>query len=281
MASPATLNPSLLENTAAAAARRQKANAKNAQNSTGPKTEAGKARSSANAVRHGLTGQRIVLEEEDRIAYFQHGWRWLQALKPVGYVEIKLAQKIIDADWRLDRAAAIEQNLFTLRTARVTSQGSQSGHNTEIALSQATAFEEDSRDSNTFSKIMLYQTRLERSLERFRKMLREEQERRLKNPPAEPVPQLEADQETLNWYREIHEHALQEKTARAAAEVQNQQPTENKEVPEMGSFFQTESVSFESVASKPFNDGDISLVQDYETLKRLVAKKLLVTSRRR
>src|SRR6266481_2901055 len=40
-------------------------NRANASHSTGPKTEAGKKRSSLNAYRHGLTGQTIILPAED------------------------------------------------------------------------------------------------------------------------------------------------------------------------------------------------------------------------
>lgn len=40
---------------------RAEINRTNAQNSTGPKTEAGKQRSSLNALRHGLTGQIVVM----------------------------------------------------------------------------------------------------------------------------------------------------------------------------------------------------------------------------
>ena len=41
------------------------ANRRNAQHSTGPKTEAGKGRASLNAWRHGLTGQVATMPHED------------------------------------------------------------------------------------------------------------------------------------------------------------------------------------------------------------------------
>ena len=44
-------------------------NRANAQHSTGPRTEAGKKRSSLNALRHGLTGHVIVMPGEDLAAY--------------------------------------------------------------------------------------------------------------------------------------------------------------------------------------------------------------------
>jgi hypothetical protein len=47
-------------------------NRANAQHSTGPRTDAGKQRSSLNALRHGLTGHVIVLPSEDQVAYETH-----------------------------------------------------------------------------------------------------------------------------------------------------------------------------------------------------------------
>ncbi len=51
---------------------RAEINRANAQHSTGPKTEAGKQRSSLNALRHGLTGQIVVMPTEDLQAYQAH-----------------------------------------------------------------------------------------------------------------------------------------------------------------------------------------------------------------
>ena len=45
------------------------ANRRNAQSSTGPRTEAGKERSSRNAVRHGLTAETVIEPLEDAEDY--------------------------------------------------------------------------------------------------------------------------------------------------------------------------------------------------------------------
>jgi hypothetical protein len=48
------------------------ANRQNSQLSTGPKTEAGKAKSSLNAVKTGLTGRTVLLPSDDAAAYEAH-----------------------------------------------------------------------------------------------------------------------------------------------------------------------------------------------------------------
>ena len=45
------------------------ANRANALRSTGPRTEAGKAASSGNALRHGFTARRVVIEGEDPVLF--------------------------------------------------------------------------------------------------------------------------------------------------------------------------------------------------------------------
>jgi hypothetical protein len=93
---------------------RAAANKANAQHSTGPRTEAGKQRSKMNALRHGLTGQTIVLPAEDHSTYQRHSQSFLDEYKPKGATETHLVQSLIDASWQLNRASSVETNLFSL-----------------------------------------------------------------------------------------------------------------------------------------------------------------------
>src|SRR6202049_5090667 len=79
-----------------------------AQKSTGPRTEAGKQRSSLNALRHGLTGQTVVLPTEDHSAYQRHSQAFLDEYRPKGATEIQLVQSLLDTSWQLNRASALE-----------------------------------------------------------------------------------------------------------------------------------------------------------------------------
>ena len=59
------------------------ANRRNAQQSTGPRTEEGKRTSSLNALRHGLTSRIVVLPTEDLAAYKTFSAEFLLDLAPL------------------------------------------------------------------------------------------------------------------------------------------------------------------------------------------------------
>src|SRR5947209_1088511 len=88
--------------------RRLAANRANAQLSTGPQTPEGKAKSSLNAVKTGLTGRTVLLPAEDTAAYEAHIARFQQEFQPVGEREIRLVQNLADTQWRLDRIPNLE-----------------------------------------------------------------------------------------------------------------------------------------------------------------------------
>jgi hypothetical protein len=90
------------------------ANRANAQLSTGPRTEQGKAKSSLNAVKTGLTGRTVLLPTEDAEAYQQHIARYLEQYKPEGDREKELTQFLADTQWRLNRIPVLEQGIYAL-----------------------------------------------------------------------------------------------------------------------------------------------------------------------
>ena len=88
------------------------ANQANAQKSTGPVTEKGKASSSRNALKHGLTSRDLAVpaDQQEEFTLFQ------QALKddihPEGPAEMLLFQQLVSAAWRLLRCDRVEAELF-------------------------------------------------------------------------------------------------------------------------------------------------------------------------
>jgi hypothetical protein len=88
------------------------ANRANAQKSTGPRTETGKAKSRYNATKHGLTGQQIVLDGEDPDAFEEMKADLFQTFDPVGPAEERLVASLAQNLWRLHRAPGWEDALL-------------------------------------------------------------------------------------------------------------------------------------------------------------------------
>ena len=90
------------------------ANRANAQKSHGPVTPEGKAKSSLNAVKTGLTGQTVLLPADDAIAYQSHLDRHFKQESPATDQEHTLVQMIADAEWRLLRIPGLEASIHAL-----------------------------------------------------------------------------------------------------------------------------------------------------------------------
>ena len=88
-------------------------NRANAQLSTGPRTPAGKLRSSLNALTHGLTGHTVLLPSEDPAAHQRHTQEFFDEYQPQGPTEKQLVQELIDTSWRLNRVPALEAEVLS------------------------------------------------------------------------------------------------------------------------------------------------------------------------
>ncbi len=88
-------------------------NRANSRHSTGPRTPAGKQRSSINALRHGLTAASAVLPSEDQAAYDTHRRSFFDEYQPATPTETQLVQEIADTAWRINRIPFLEAELFS------------------------------------------------------------------------------------------------------------------------------------------------------------------------
>ena len=91
------------------------ANRRNAQNSTGPRSEEGKQRSSRNAVRHGLTAETVIVPLEDAEDYEAFEEAVAASFDPETAVERELILRLASLLWRLRRATSIETALFQVK----------------------------------------------------------------------------------------------------------------------------------------------------------------------
>jgi hypothetical protein len=104
--------------------RQIESNRRNAQKSTGPKTENGKQRASQNAVRHGLTAETVIVLFEDSDDYRAFELAITADYEPETAVERELVLRLASLLWRLRRATSIETGLFQIQSEIVRTHAS-------------------------------------------------------------------------------------------------------------------------------------------------------------
>lgn len=182
------------------------ANRQNAQKSTGPKTAAGKAKVSANALQHGLLADRFAIAEEDRSAFEAFRSQLRAELAPVGQMEMLLAGRIATLAWRLSLAERAQTGVLYVLTCKTTRMIANTG--TPVPLfSTPEAVEEyilgrtiltDFSDSKALDRLAAYERRIERSLIATRKEFHQLQSLRQKadsdgNADVSPAHQTDPD----------------------------------------------------------------------------------------
>ena len=153
-----------------------KANRQNAQKSTGPKTDEGKAAVSQNAVKHGIFAQSVI-KGENEADYEAFHDKMVAEFKPVGPMEILLAERIVSLWWRLERAERIQNQAIDVMIERDEPSPLQKslqhwmpkdigpdtrGAGPELVLGRAII--KDYSDSRVLDRMMLYERRIENSM---------------------------------------------------------------------------------------------------------------------
>ena len=164
-----------------------KANRENAKKSTGPKTSEGKAAVSKNALKHGLFTDSVVTgETEAEYEAFQS--ELLAELAPRGVVEILLAERVVSLWWRLRRAERMQNQAIEDKIGRfVTNDTSRSCREYSLrdqgiqpddprydldGLPLGRIGNEDFAVCRIIDKMLLYERRIESSLNRAMKELK-------------------------------------------------------------------------------------------------------------
>jgi len=92
-------------------AQRLAANKQNAQHSTGPKTENGKANSSRNASTHNIYSTYLLQEGESEDLFISFRNLLINDLNPQSFLELAQADRIISIHWKLRRVQSAEYYL--------------------------------------------------------------------------------------------------------------------------------------------------------------------------
>ncbi len=139
------------------------ANRLNWQLSSGPASATGKATSSLNALKTGLTGRTVLLPSEDIAPYSAHVARceaqWMAAADP----ERSLVQALADTEWRLLRIPSLEFGIYALGRLEFAGMFADQDESVRPALIEAHIFRSFRRD---LSNLSLQEGRLRRQREK-------------------------------------------------------------------------------------------------------------------
>jgi len=143
---------------------RAEINRRNAENSTGPTSQVGKQKSALNGIKHGLTGQRMLLQPHEVEPYERMTEAFHHDYKPRTEIECRLVQHIVDCNMRLHRIAAIESNLFSI--GAVGNIREDAGHDdvTEAVIAQTRAW---LKQEDSFEKLGRYESRISRQMLKY------------------------------------------------------------------------------------------------------------------
>ena len=159
----------------------------NGSKSKGPKTDEGKARSSKNAVTHGLTANFTVLDHESQDDFQILLDAHVDRFQPADDVELELVHAMAITRWRIRRVAELETELLENKVALCQRDIEGEFDTIGDAGRAAYAFEKLADDGKAMALLIRYETSLARLYERTSKQLEELQNRPLRNEPTEPI----------------------------------------------------------------------------------------------
>jgi hypothetical protein len=157
------------------------ANQKNSKLSTGPTSGTGKAKSSLNAVKSGLTGRTVLLPGDDAALYQAHLSQFTESYAPVGDEESKLVQSLADTEWRLLRIPALEMGIYAVGRLEFAGLFANEDEAVRKHLIEAQVFLAYQRQLNNLS---IQESRLRRQRDKDTATLRELQENRKRRAKA-------------------------------------------------------------------------------------------------
>ena len=201
------------------------ANEKNAQLSSGPTSDTGKAKSSLNAVKTGLTGRTVLLPGDDAGYYEAHVADFFKRWDPTTDDERNLVQSLADTDWRLLRIPALEMGVYALGRMEFAAEFPKEDEAVRKHLVEAKIFLTYRKDLNNLS---IQESRLRR--------------------------QREKDTEALKQLKEQHEQeskARLSKAARQYIEAVKEKANDDFDLGQFGFEFSIEQIEVRAIELKP------------------------------
>jgi hypothetical protein len=182
-----------LEQKAAAQRDLSERNRQNAQHSTGPRTEAGKAISSQNRLAHGLCSSSLIIRGETQEEFDDLQIHTHITFDPQTDEETLLVDQLVEAIWRLNRARRVESRAFEhmmdLTDSFLSRGGSVETDQTTGSLLGNSLF--DPNHQKVMATIQRYVTAAERTYRQSLKAVQEAIKRRPEPVIAVPEPVVE------------------------------------------------------------------------------------------
>jgi hypothetical protein len=128
----------------------------------GPKTPEGKARSARNALRHGLTGNSVVLPSEDPAKFQLLLEDHVREFDPDNTTQMDLVHEMAVCRWRLQRIATMETCMFEINMARTERASNAEFKNPDVDTRMTLAFMHMCETGRSFTNLRRYETAITR-----------------------------------------------------------------------------------------------------------------------
>lgn len=126
--------------------------------------------------RDAITGQALLMTEDDDRAYYNFCHKYVQEFQPKTFNEEQLVRTIADTQWRLNRTRAVENNLVSFHISQSSGEIPSTSAKGQAALTQAQCFGKLTRDLDRMSS---YEQRLQKTLDKtYDRLERVQNERR-------------------------------------------------------------------------------------------------------
>ena len=161
----------------------------NGAKAAGTKSPAGIQKSSANALKHGLTGKAVVLTNESQAHFDDLHLAYVHEFQPESTVEMDLIDQMVSAQWRLRRIWRMQTAALDLKMdqqeAEIAKAFKQIDQTTRVSVA-FTALANEEKALDIYLRYEIAYTRMHQRAINSLSKLRKEKLRNDPEPPSEP-----------------------------------------------------------------------------------------------
>ena len=160
----------------------------NGARSRGPVSPEGRARSSKNAIKHGLSSSAIVLSNESESEFEELLESYRVQFNPQSEIEASLVEQLVAARWRMERIWTIETALLDLEMVEQEDAVDQKYETIDEVARTALAFRALCDNSRALDLLSRYESRFRRAGERILDSLLRLRDQKLENKKLQDEP---------------------------------------------------------------------------------------------